>query len=122
MTNTLHMSNQSVATSYEQELLTNPRVFVGVPERSPYFLNTTLSLPKYVLTKTHCSGLCEQCAPEWSLETFEKECLTLYAGTNRKQHIYYGHAPAKAIHLIRSPFDNLVARMVSSNCDDLELE
>mmetsp|Transcript_18613 Transcript_18613/g.44963 ORF Transcript_18613/g.44963 Transcript_18613/m.44963 type:complete len:283 (-) Transcript_18613:138-986(-) len=104
----------SVGTSYEQEV--KERAFIGASELSPYKLNLSLFLPTNCLTKTHCVGSCEGCNPALiDSNEFERECLSItkHSKTNTAvvEHHHYGTLPKKVIHLFRSPFDNLVARM-----------
>ena len=84
-----------------------------------------------ILTKTHCGGRCASCPPSKYLETsasFLRMCLTgsrkVQKKSKRKEakveaaaehyekqyHTYHPSLVAKAIHLVRNPFDNLVSR------------
>jgi hypothetical protein len=73
------------------------------------------------LTKTHCVGHCEVCRPDEYTDTavFQRECMSItHLDPNRRTgrpqkvvRIPYSQRPAKAVHLFRNPFDNLVARM-----------
>jgi hypothetical protein len=76
---------------------------------------------KYVLTKTHCGGRCEKCPPEKYIEnphSFLRRCLSgsrAYHNqtTNQTQFedvTYSQELVTRAVHLIRSPFDNIVSR------------
>ncbi|GKY99029.1 hypothetical protein MPSEU_000858600 [Mayamaea pseudoterrestris] len=115
LANTQTISNLTVATSYDQEVLYDgPPRFVGAYEQSPYILNVSLHQPRSILTKTHCIGHCEICVPEINVQTFQTECLTLTKYnpmTNRNIRTPYHTLPAKSVHLLRNPHDNLVARM-----------
>ena len=115
LANTQKISNLTVATSYDQEIVyPGGPLFVGAYERSPYILNASLNRPRNILTKSHCSGLCEVCMPELNLPVFERECLSLTKlnpATQRNVRIPYYDLPQKAVHLLRNPHDNLVARM-----------
>jgi hypothetical protein len=79
---------------------------------------TTLGPPNYVLTKTHCGGYCTNCGPDRfvrSLNRFESGCTRSYychaKNENRKDtRRYRVEDVSSAVHLIRNPFDNLVAR------------
>ena len=87
---------------------------------------------KYILTKTHCGGRCVRCGPQKYLvpqSRFLHECTEgrgCFAAdttdTKNKTHTtcewkFYHYLPpsenpriAKLIHLIRNPFDNILAR------------
>jgi len=74
----------------------------------------------YLLTKTHCGGYCNQCPPEKYVEDiniFANHCFEgsyITKDTNNKaielKGTYSKDLLAKAVHLIRDPFDNMVAR------------
>jgi hypothetical protein len=115
--NVEHMTNTSTASNYAEdfdvlqpvrpELSDGP--FLHEPERN-------MRVPHYVLTKTHCEGYCNRCAPASyisTLEEFERGCrrssITNAEGKKVSLH-YEASVPKKAIHLFRSPFDNIVAR------------
>ena len=81
-------------------------------------LNSTTTprpLPdNYVLVKTHCGSRCVHCSDyESSLEQFTQDCArTSFYDSHRKRRegsIALDRI-AKYIHLIRNPFDNIVAR------------
>ncbi|KAL7560454.1 hypothetical protein ACA910_020499 [Epithemia clementina (nom. ined.)] len=75
---------------------------------------------RFVLVKTHCGCRCEMCSPKSFVETtysFRQQCLegnswSMVNGTriqiNRVS--YPANHVAKAIHLIRDPFDNVASR------------
>lgn len=112
--NTQTISNLTIATSYDQEIIyPGPPLFVGAHERSPFILNASLGRPRNILTKTHCVGHCEVCVPDTNLQTFQRECLSLTVTRpgQRPRRVPYGTIPYKAVHLFRNPLDNLVARM-----------
>ena len=73
---------------------------------------------KYILTKTHCGGYCVKCSPSryvLNAESFKDACRTGNKLVNRKSitttKAYPASLPKKAVHVIRNPFDNLVARL-----------
>jgi len=79
-----------------------------------------------ILTKTHCGSRCTFCPPRRYLETpasFLEQCLTGSrkvakggderdgdAGYEKRYHTYAPSLVARAVHLLRDPFDNLVSR------------
>ena len=75
----------------------------------------------YVLVKTHCGGRCISCPPAGYSETlysFRRKCLlSTRSSQNEDGTKVLEEAPyptdriRKAIHLIRSPFDNIVSRV-----------
>lgn len=74
---------------------------------------------KYALTKTHCGTRCIQCGPIKYVETtfsFRRQCLsgkraTTVNGTEVMDFVQYpSRRVAKAVHLIRDPFSNVVSR------------
>eukprot|EP00986_Skeletonema_menzelii_P005178 scaffold1819_cov128-Skeletonema_menzelii.AAC.2 len=75
----------------------------------------------YILTKTHCDGYCLDCFVRKVLKevkAFAKECgkghYVSQNTTSGKFHAINAYTPlekvACAIHIIRDPFDNIVAR------------
>eukprot|EP00584_Thalassiosira_punctigera_P020580 CAMPEP_0172563944 /NCGR_PEP_ID=MMETSP1067-20121228/102417_1 /TAXON_ID=265564 ORGANISM="Thalassiosira punctigera, Strain Tpunct2005C2" /NCGR_SAMPLE_ID=MMETSP1067 /ASSEMBLY_ACC=CAM_ASM_000444 /LENGTH=403 /DNA_ID=CAMNT_0013354493 /DNA_START=264 /DNA_END=1475 /DNA_ORIENTATION=- len=78
----------------------------------------------YVLTKTHCGGYCFECfvgsqsKDTQDTQAFFKECgkgqYVTQNITSGKFHAIEGYTPrekiARAVHVIRDPFDNVVAR------------
>ena len=139
---TLHLtresSNMTTASNYalEGEIKDKPSVPIRshMGETGPWLElipNKTTTVPhKYILTKTHCSGFCNHCAPQRYLETtrsFQLSCQTGTRGDFHRAHkvnktelrvvkiprskvTYDASAVASAIHVIRNPFDNVVAR------------
>ena len=132
------VSNTTAATNYAEECMQDSSGNVATLYDSPsgpYLRQQAASLPKaYIPTKTHCGGRCVHCIPEKYVvdaNTFHEQCLT---GTltgppvinefsnhmNAKDslmnrtHVHYSADSAarvrKAIHLIRDPFNNIVAR------------
>lgn len=75
------------------------------------------NLPRNILTKTHCGGYCSDCRVQDYIETtrtFQIACQSgnriLRNSTVPEQVTYHQHLVHKAIHLIRHPLDNIVAR------------
>lgn len=75
----------------------------------------------YLLTKTHCGGRCDLCPPEDYIEDlriFSNRCVEGYHIVNDtaggdKIEIFDNYSKdlvARAVHLIRDPFDNIVSR------------
>jgi Sulfotransferase domain len=69
---------------------------------------------KYILTKTHCGGYCDSCRPaEMDYESFEAACRTgrrIAENATSVRSMYPPDVPKRAVHLVRNPFDNVVAR------------
>mmetsp|Transcript_12161 Transcript_12161/g.28871 ORF Transcript_12161/g.28871 Transcript_12161/m.28871 type:complete len:427 (-) Transcript_12161:478-1758(-) len=115
-------TNTTTATNYGQEQSTYQESVPIFPESpdGPFFRYSSWSPPpRYVLTKTHCGGECDACqipnGDEYidSVEAFERACCTgkrISNGT-KVRTIYSSAIPKKAVHLIRDPFDNVVARL-----------
>ena len=87
-----------------------------MPE-GPYFRHLHWNVPsKYVLTKTHCGGHLISKSPNDYVETvrsFDAACRSGSKIVNdTKVHVEYSSSiPQRAVHLIRDPFDNIVARL-----------
>jgi len=78
----------------------------------------------YILTKTHCGGYCFDCfaglkqKATKDVTAFSKECgrgqYVTRNTTSGQFHAINGYTPtekvARAVHIIRDPFDNVVAR------------
>jgi hypothetical protein len=72
---------------------------------------------KYVLTKTHCGSRCVQCGPVDYVETptiFLRKCASGHARIGPHRHrVDVEYPPSRvhrAIHLIRNPLHNIIAR------------
>jgi hypothetical protein len=117
------MTNRTVATNYGQEPQKEGIPMIGFRtefnKTGPFLLRPEMLSPEtYVLTKTHCGGRCSYCGPETYIETvrsFDYKCRTgsILVKNTTKVHVTY-HAEGvveRAVHLIRNPFDNLVARL-----------
>lgn len=85
-------------------------------DNGPFLRNSNLQLSSFTLTKTHCAGYCVDCKPHdyvHTVESFQRGCLSGFKSVNGK-HIktsYEATVPSRAVHLIRNPFDNIVARV-----------
>ena len=124
---TREAANCTTATNYalEGEIKDQPSVqaIPGELGANGPFLellpNRTTSVPKTILTKTHCTGFCtdEMCRNIHTARSFLTGCLTNTKavvsedGGLEKIHLRYSRSLVKkAIHLIRHPLDNIVAR------------
>lgn len=128
---TIHLTrqatNRSFATNYADEVTPKGHFSSSIyPLRNsgPFWdANGLIFAPKrlpetYVLTKTHCGSRCFPCGPtEYmdTLESFEKACSSGHARlppkASKKMDVKYpSDRVKKAIHLVRNPFDNIVAR------------
>ena len=76
----------------------------------------------YILTKTHCGSHCILCPnPNDYIETyrsFDVACRASHkmkmiddGGINKEHVVYSGNVPQRAVHLLRHPLDNIVARL-----------
>lgn len=111
------LTNKTTASNYGLESTDTS----GVPvhdssPNGPFLMYPNAPVPKtYILTKTHCGGRCTECAPNIYIESahsFERMCRSgskIVDGD--KVQLVYNDDVERAIHLIRSPFDNLVARL-----------
>jgi hypothetical protein len=129
MTMTARASNKSFASNYGDEVTADDQmdslsIYPRRPE-GPYWtgLQSKLSshpreLPEdYVMTKTHCGSRCINCGPDEYIETPEEfltHCASGHARVSpsrkRVDVQYPPNRVAKAIHLIRNPFHNTIAR------------
>jgi Sulfotransferase domain len=126
------VSNMSTASNYGPEQKrkgldtkgVNATTVLPVFSRGPYWRNPLKQHPKsVVLTKTHCGGYCHDCLPSTWIETphsFLAHCATtddrpVKDATNggrqaANRHVYDYKEVTRAVHLIRDPVDNMVAR------------
>lgn len=120
--NTMRSSDLNVATNYGES--DQPPLYSELPN-GPVVHQYREEVPaQYVLTKTHCAGYCNYCGPNGSSylissEKFETRCATSRRinTTTREEEMlppYPVEVVKKAIHLVRDPFDNAVARSHSS--------
>ena len=132
-------SNVTAATNYGDECDLDPNgrnvpLYDGMSNGPALKYPYKYSLPtRYALTKTHCGGRCTHCAPDKYVETqqtFHEQCLQ----GNRMEPLKKDRDPspqnirnkgkservmeirypeelvARAVHVIRDPFNNVVAR------------
>ena len=130
MTMVSKASNKSFATNYGDEVTArevpmSTSIYPRRPE-GPYWQGTETSsmfrelkeLPdKYVITKTHCGSRCVNCGPSQYVETpatFLRRCASGHARVPpKRRRIDVEYPPSrvsKAIHLIRNPLHNIIAR------------
>ena len=118
MQNTQTISNLSVAYNYPSPSSKDDPVFLSEPYKSPIIGSSVLNLPRLVLTKTHCHCYNLECSPEADPKGFEQSCMSVLIfeeGKPRPIPVRYHELPAKGVHLVRDPHDNLVARMHFAN-------
>lgn len=131
------VSNMSTATNYGPEQNRkgldengfNSTTLLPVFSRGPYWRSPLKQYPEsVVLTKTHCGGYCHDCPASTWIETphsFLAHCATsddrnatgtinTTSGVRVRlpaaRHVYDYKEVTRAIHLIRDPLDNMVAR------------
>jgi Sulfotransferase domain len=108
-------TNTTTATNYGHEQSHSQPSIPIHPDsvEGPFLRNLTLQKPsKYILTKTHCAGYSDQRRPV--AESFKVGCRTGNRVVNAKTKVrtsYPADVPKRAVHLIRNPFDNAVARL-----------
>ena len=114
MSNVEAISDLPTASSYDNEVHYEGKpLFVGEPHKSPYITTDTLDRPRFFMTKSHCRGMSVVCHPRYEPIEFEQTCMSIFthkANGKAVPHPYH-ELPAKAVHLVRDPHDNLVARM-----------
>jgi hypothetical protein len=90
-------------------------VLPDVDANGPYLYCPDCHVPDYVLTKTHCRGYFQSSSPKevyiYTVDHFDIGCRTAKTKQNKKVVYTPTTVPVKAVHLIRNPFDNMVARM-----------
>ncbi|GKY92260.1 hypothetical protein MPSEU_000197100 [Mayamaea pseudoterrestris] len=111
------VTNMSTATNYDNEILSET-IYPLNPEHyeAPFVFSPHLELPKYVLTKTHCVGYCDHCHHStitYDVSSFQFGCMKSTVKRNcwTDRKFYDVNSVKKAVHLVRDPFDNIVARM-----------
>lgn len=130
MTMVTRASNKSLATNYGDEVTApdEPDSLSIYPRRpeGPFWpgmsgkIASPRELPdKYVITKTHCGSRCVECGPDEYIETpvvFLRRCTlghALYKPAKERRRYDVEYPPervARAIHLIRHPIHNIIAR------------
>jgi hypothetical protein len=115
-------TNTTTATNYGHEQSTKETSISVLPNSTdgPFFRYPTWTIPPaYILTKTHCGGECDSCHTPGSkeyndtIDAFEVACCSgkrIFNNTKVKT-TYSLDIPKRAVHLIRNPFDNIVARL-----------
>ena len=120
-------SNTTAATNYGEECDIDTHTGRIAPlyddsPSGPYLRHVdTKPVPeKFIITKTHCGGRCVHCPPSKyieSIDSFYARCLTgtliePTGGTEvSKSRVQYSDGRVKkAIHLVRDPINNVVAR------------
>lgn len=121
--NLIHITtNLTTANNYGMTVVdgsqVNSRQVWADRTQGPYRQNE-LEIPSegYLLTKTHCGGWCFTCLPRayWQPKfVFLKECLASYRHNQftLEKVQYDGKLVGRAIHLIREPFSNIIARFL----------
>jgi hypothetical protein len=115
-------TNTTTGTNYgsEQVVHSEPIPIHGSYHQGPFVRFPTLNLPpRYIITKTHCGGHKLSADPLDYIETtrsFEVACrsgskMALDQTNTKIPLVYSDQIPQRAIHLVRNPFDNIVARL-----------
>lgn len=118
VTNTLFISNATTGTNYGFEAQRTSGALVPVRSElpnGPFLLYPDRPVPPLVLVKTHCTGYCDACPPLdtfKTVDTFENFCkeTTMGEWPMLTKTVEKTYIPKKSVHILRSPFDNLVAR------------
>jgi len=110
--NLQRVSNTSAGTNYGKEVIGNQLVRLRSDvENSPFVIHPERRIPATVLTKTHCTGYCVSCRTlALTQETFEQGCSESHVDTKDRGPYNATALVAKAVHLFRDPFANLVSR------------
>jgi hypothetical protein len=120
-------TNTTTATNYgggeQVGYNTSISVFANQTLGGPYFRYPERPVPStFLLTKTHCGGFCNTCNPHnyviANATLFHTACKS---GDRRVNYtttvpVVYDDSPIpprihRAVHVIRNPFDNIVARL-----------
>jgi len=118
-------SGYTTATNYGNVLMDEAGVLVGsvdsttIYPNGPALYSPDLPLPEeFVAVRTHAEGFCFWCHPEqydFDVEEFYQAASKGYRMINGNMQMY-SYNPAdveKMIHLVRDPFDTVVARYYS---------
>ena len=108
MTNTTTATNHGYAP---ERIPLRPDVSEAPFLHQPWMRIDTIGM---VLTKAHCQGFNFQDIPAASLDEFKGKCLTATwsePGIGLAKATYPEELVQKAVHLMRSPWDNMVSRM-----------
>lgn len=112
-------SRAAIATNYANEVGKNFDFIphFGRTENGPFRYSMRPFSETYILTKTHCVGHCIECSPERYVRTpeeFVKGCAKGGKYVERYGNLvkvfYDPNVARKTVHLVRDPFDNIVAR------------
>jgi hypothetical protein len=127
---TRELTNTTTGTNYalEGDIKDKPSIPIheNAAEAGPFLeltpsRNTTVP-NTYILTKTHCGGYCADCVrPEEYIETPRSFLISCLSGrkaywddngelTVKEGVVYDASLVKKAVHVIRNPLDNAVAR------------
>lgn len=115
------ITKTTTATNYGQEQgghKTSIPISPDLPD-GPFLRYPEWDYSEYVLTKTHCTGYCNRCTPSRYVLTasaFERGCRSGNKRVDNKSHTtrdapYPSDLPKKAVHILRNPMDNIVARL-----------
>jgi hypothetical protein len=114
-------TNTTTATNYGKEQSETATTIPAFPDSvGPYFRYPTWNKPsKYLLTKTHCAASTNY-MPVLTIDTVDKFETTCSSGsrvevhnrtaTNELRICYNSTIVQRAVHVVRNPFDNIVAR------------
>jgi len=112
-------TNTTTATNYghEQGLHHETIPVHNISRSGPFFrFLDRPTPPQYILTKTHCGGTCMCQTPKDYLETPRSFDVACRSGNQivegrKVSATYPAEVVKKAVHLLRHPLDNIVARL-----------
>lgn len=127
MTCVEHTSNLSTASNYGDEVTAKDDYSISIyPQHleGPFWeglsgkLGVIRPLPeRHVLVKTHCGSRCIKCPPSEYVETYDsfldacrRSSGRIAPDRKKTEYLYPADRVTKAIHLIRNPYHNFVAR------------
>ena len=107
------MTGYSAGTNYEVGCKhSNNSESVLWPRPGPYLLSPSMGIPtRALLTKSHCAGydsLGGYSTCGMTTESFALACASPRSKTGARLPVY---PLSKVVHIVRDPFDNMVARM-----------